>query len=411
MVHYAPPVYNYIGSKINLLGFIQECIESYTACKLAGMQSVADAFCGTGAVSYMFLANNIGRVVSNDLQKYAYIMTSTIDTKALDMKKLSAILGEINSQIQGDLVVCESDFIAGSFTEIGDDKRKYFTEKNGVRIDRARQIIEAQLVRKRVGIAEYNFLLKCLLHAVIKVSNITCVYGAYLKAFKEAALQDLRMTSDIYELQKFVLEGVKSEHVCYNKDVFEFLADINGGEGMDIVYLDPPYSTRRYDTSYHLLETISLYDKPVLRGKTGLRPEPEKPHFTSKTGAYNDFEKLFEMIKSKYVFLSYSSDGNVSREDMITIMSKYFCDVKCYETYYKRVKTKMTDNSVSQPNVKEYIFAGRRGRSNENQVKRDAVDKKEDNKNISESMATICDEIANISRLFAAAFRNGSVGL
>lgn len=405
MVHYAPPVYNYIGSKINLLGFIQECIESYTTFKLKDMASVVDAFCGTGAVSYMFLANDIDRVVSNDLQKYAYIMTSTIDSKALDMKKISAILDDINSQIQGDLVVCESDFIATSFTEIGDDKRKYFTEKNGLRIDRARQIIEAQLVRKRVGIAEYNFLLKCLLHAVIKVSNITCVYGAYLKAFKEAALQDLRLTSDIDELQKFVLKGVKSTHICHNKDVFEFLADINGGEGMDIVYLDPPYSTRRYDTSYHLLETISLYDKPLLRGKTGLRPEPEKAHFTSKTGAYNDFEKLFEMIKSKYVFLSYSSDGNVSREDMITIMSKYFCDVKCYETYYKRVKTKSTDNSVAQPTVKEYIFAGRRGGSNQVHEKTDAS---QNNKSISDSLANICDEIANIASLFAEAFRNGS---
>lgn len=407
MVHYAPPVYNYIGSKINLLGFIQECIESYTACKLGDMQSVADAFCGTGAVTYMFLANNISRVVSNDLQKYAYIMTSTIDTKALDMKKLCVILGEINNEIKGDIVGGECDFIAGSFTELGPDKRKYFTETNGLRIDKARQFIEAQLVRKRVGMSEYNFLLKCLLHAVIKVSNITCVYGAYLKAFKEAALQDLQLISSVDELKKFVLEGVKSEHMCYNKDVFDFLADINGGEGMDIVYLDPPYSTRRYDTSYHLLETISLYDRPTLRGKTGLRPEPDKSHFSSKTGAYNDFEKLFQMIKSKYVFLSYSSDGNVSRDDMITIMSKYFGDVKCYETYYKRVKTKTTENSVTQPNVKEYIFAGKLEVLNNAQVKENSLDKNNNKKSISESMANICDEIANIASVFAAAFRNG----
>jgi adenine-specific DNA-methyltransferase len=398
---YNPPVYNYIGSKINLLTFIQQCIEDYTGKGLKDIESVVDAFCGTGAVSYMFLANNIPCVIANDNQRYAYIMTSTIDSKTIDLNKMSSICAEINKHISGTLVVGEDDFIAVNFTEHGEEKRKYFTVENGVRIDRVRQMIERVRMERILSDSEYNFLLKCLLHAVIKVSNITCVYGAFLKAFKEGALQVLQLVSEEDDLKRFVLEGFNGTHVCHNKDVFEFLKENNGGAGVEVMYLDPPYSNRRYDTSYHLLETISLYDSPVLRGKTGLRPEPERAYFSSKTGALNDFDRMFGLIKSKYIFLSYSSDGNVSRDDMIGIMSKYFCDIRCFETHYKRIKTNVSERTVQPPSIKEYIFAGKLLQ------KREVTTEKLQEKNIRISLANICDEIANIASILSGALRNG----
>lgn len=399
---YNPPVYNYIGSKLNLLSFIQETIENYTGKRLSEIDSIADLFCGTGAVTYMFMANQIKRIVSNDLQYYSYILTASLSKKNLDITKLKKSIQNINKEILALKVnPTESDFVTYNFTEQGPEKRKYFTIENGARIDYVRKKIES--MTGNLTLEEYNFLIKCLLHAVIRVSNITCVYGAFLKSFKDSAKNVLSLPCD---LEKFVLDSpddsVKLE--CLNYDIFELLNGKLDTSELEVVYLDPPYSKRRYDTSYHVLETISLYDSPTLRGITGLRPEPLVTHFSHKTSSMNDFDKMFSMIKSKYLFVSYSSEGNVSKEDMIMLLSKYFVNVKCYETFYKRVKTNVSKNE-QPPNVKEYIFAAQRGAEVQNEVKRECAPNNTYKKEIFQSMANIFDEVSKIANVLSKALR------
>lgn len=398
---YNPPVYNYIGSKLNLLNFIQETIEDYTGAPLAQIKSIADLFCGTGSVSYMFLANAIPRVITNDMQYYSYVWTSSLLKKGVNFAKLKSRLTDLNKQIES-LVFNpkEGDFVTCAYTEHGPDKRKYFTKENGARIDFVRQKIEE--IRSGLSAEEYVFLIKCLLHAVIRVSNITCVYGAFLKEFKISAKKQLVLPVD---LEKFVLEGHDQESSkleCHNKNIFDLLA--GGDIEAEVVYLDPPYSKRRYDTSYHVLETIALYDSPVLRGITGLRPEPAVTNFSHKTNSMNDFDKLFSMLKCKYVFLSYSSDGNVSKEDMIMLLGKYFVNVKCYEKFYKRAKTNISKNE-QPPNVKEYIFAAQK-ESVSSATVREETQRVDTGREVLNSMANICDEVSKIAQLLSKALRN-----
>ena len=42
----------------------------------------------------------------------------------------------------------------------------------------------------------------------------------------------------------------------------------------DIVYIDPPYNSRQYSRFYHVLETLTKWDKPELFG-TALKPKEE----------------------------------------------------------------------------------------------------------------------------------------
>ena len=351
---YSPPVYNYIGSKINLLDFIQESIEDYTKKSLDNLSGIVDPFSGTGAASYMFLKNNVRSVFSNDIQYYSYVMFSHMDKTHVRTNVLVEIIDTINNTLNKTPFEpngIQSSFVLNSYTEFGKDKRKYFTPENGRKIDWVREYIETLKIDGKITNVEFLVLLKILLQAVIKVSNVTCVYGAFLKSFKSNAMAGIQLQP---EIDQFLIDTT-SVHKCYNMDVFDFLDAIDTSQ-IEVAYLDPPYSGRRYDTSYHVLESISLYDNPVLRGKTGLRKEPSKVRFTQKTNALNDFEKMFSKLKSKYVFLSYSSDGNVSKEDMLELMARYFQNIKCYERFYKRAKT----NDFKQHNkstIKEYIFA------------------------------------------------------
>ncbi|WP_264080441.1 DNA adenine methylase [Fusobacterium pseudoperiodonticum] len=56
------------------------------------------------------------------------------------------------------------------------------------------------------------------------------------------------------------MEGNKKGKV-YNEDVNSLIKKVKG----DILCLDSPYNTRQYSTNYHLLETISKYDNPVIK--------------------------------------------------------------------------------------------------------------------------------------------------
>jgi adenine-specific DNA-methyltransferase len=205
-----------------------------------------------------------------------------------------------------------------------------------------------------INVREYYLLIKVLLYGVTAVSNTASVYGAYLKKYKACALKSLLM-------DKVLVEDLYSEtvdHTSYNMDISKLLEEKKVGY-TEVCYIDSPYNSRRYDDNYHLLETISRYDYPVIRGKTGLRDAKDtKSKFCLKTCVNDAFDDIFSKIDSRYIFVSYSSEGIVSKEKMMEIMGRYWKDVVCYEKDYQRFKSNR--NNQLSSGVKEYLFAGKR---------------------------------------------------
>ena len=86
-----------------------------------------------------------------------------------------------------------------------------------------------------------------------------------------------------------------------NEDGCELLEHICG----DVLYMDPPYNSRKYDTNYHILETIALYDSPKIKGKAGLRQEEcKKSRFCMKKEAPLILEEMVAKAKFDYILLS-----------------------------------------------------------------------------------------------------------
>jgi adenine-specific DNA-methyltransferase len=124
---------------------------------------------------------------------------------------------------------------------------------------------------------------------------------------------------------------------------------------VQVVYLDPPYNQRNYSTNYHLLETIARQDFPEIKGKTGLRDEnkSEPKSFCSKKSIYNSFENTVSSIKGKYLFISYSSEGILSKDQMLEILGKTRSRVICKEIGYSKFKSNLGDTGSG---VMEYLF-------------------------------------------------------
>jgi adenine-specific DNA-methyltransferase len=345
--------FNYIGSKLKLLDFIEETITNYTGKSIADIYSFADLFAGTGVVSYHFLSNGCKSVVSSDIQHYAYIVSSVLTTTGINVPKLKAIIQDLNNLTQE--YADDTDFVYNNYTEAGE--RLYLTSDNGLRVDKIRQSIEQLKQKGTLTPEEYNALLKVLLYAVTRVSNITSVYGAYLKAFKKTALKKVFLDDSILDT---LLPG-NFNHVSMLGSITSVIKRLDTSK-IDVVYLDPPYNQRTYSANYHVLETISRYDNPILKGKTGLRSTEdaedelsEAKLFCSKRTCSKEFERITSLIKSKFLFISYSSEGLISKQDFTTLLSKNWKNVVCREREYQR----FTSRSLFRPPSKvliEYLF-------------------------------------------------------
>lgn len=358
--------FNYIGSKMKLLDFIESKMNEYTGKKMEEIESFADIFSGTGVVAYHSLKRGCKKILTNDIQNYAYVVSSVWTTKNIDIEKVKGILTEMNKENDNlDETMMKStdkDFIYNNYTEGSREGRMYLTELNGYKVDKTRQKLDSLLNNRIINKDEFNLMLKILLYAVTSISNIASVYGAYLKNYKPCSLKKLCL--DV-SLINSMIDSNLIEHNSYNMNVTDLLDETSLSD-YEVVYIDPPYvANRSYHDNYHLLETISKYDYPKIKGKTGLRDEiTTKSKFCSKRQTLEEFKLILGKIKSKYIFISYSSESIVSKEKMIEILEENWDDVKCYERNYQRFKSNKNSDEKQAKNVVEYLFCGRNKNNN-----------------------------------------------
>jgi adenine-specific DNA-methyltransferase len=347
----------YLGSKIKLLESIKEFIgENVTG----ENKSFCDLFAGTGVVGSFF--NSLYNITSNDYMHYSYVLNKgkLCYDGSYEFTGLKENLGIDNifnyfTNLKFDLsLVKESDnnFIYNNFTE-GFSSRKYLSKENGIKVDYIRKSLDEWLGKEYIDTNEYYYLLMCLVESVSKVSNTTGVYGAYLKNYDSRAIKNM-------EFLKIEVNNYDNDkNVVSNEDVLDFIK-VNSG---DIVYIDPPYTNQQYCDQYHLLETLTKYDNPTLRGITGKR-ESKKSNFSYKNRAEKEIEVLIEGLSFKHVIFSYSDQSIVSIDKLKEILGKYSIDgeVKFQKITYNKYKNERTNNSKENENkLHEYLFYIRKG--------------------------------------------------
>lgn len=310
---------NYIGSKHSLLPFLHETIAQVTGLKPGDEAVFADLFSGTGAVGASFKEKGC-RVLANDLQHYSYVLNKhkigntgpMPEEKVLSLNNLSPQEGFIYK-----------NYCAGS-----DSGRNYFTDANGKKCDAIRTQIASLWETGSLSEGEYFYLLASLIDSVDRYANTASIYGAFLKHIKSSAARDLLVTP-----LPMVPGNPKGQ--VFHMDANHLIRSIQG----DILYLDPPYNARQYSSNYHVLETISRYDKPQLAGATGLRVESGmKSAFCSKRQVGEALHDLLENARFKTIFLSYNNEGLLSLDEIRDLFQK-FGTYERFTTPYRRFRS------------------------------------------------------------------------
>ena len=248
---------NYIGSKFSILSYIDEVAEDFTEPKKN--ITFCDIFAGTGVVSKYFKEKGYN-IISNDIQYFSYATLKGLIENSDELKFEKLQKKHIDPFICLNGLNGKKGFIYKNYclggTKRNEFKRQYFSDENAKKIDAMRIKIEKWKKKNLITEGEYFYLIACLIEAADKVANTASVYEAFLKDLKKSAQKTI-----VIEPLELIFKNKKYE--IYNKDSKELIKEIKG----DILYLDPPYNSRKYDTNYHILETIALYDNPKIKGK------------------------------------------------------------------------------------------------------------------------------------------------
>lgn len=320
----------YIGNKYKLIDWIFSIVDK--ECK--EKNSFADIFAGTGVVAAV-AARHFEKIILNDLLHSNYVIYQAFfGNDKWDMNKIENIIKDYNNVDSDNLV---DNYFSSYFGG------KYFSHKSAKTIGFIRENIEEN--RNILTPREYYILIASLLYSIDKIANTVGHYDAY---FKKEHIED-----------GFFMKPIDPINVK-NADIFREDANLLARKiGTDVVYIDPPYNSRQYSRFYHVLETLTKWDKPKLYG-TALKPDAENMSDYCRVQAKNKLAQLVNDIKAKYIVVSYNntydSKSNSSKnkitlqeiKDVLTRKGK----TKVFEKDYRHFNAGNTDFK----NHKEYLF-------------------------------------------------------
>jgi adenine-specific DNA-methyltransferase len=253
-------------------------------------------------------------------------------------------------------------------------ERMFFTRANGERIDAIREQIATWETDGRLSPGERAYLLAPLLYAVSYASNTSGVFKGFHRGWGGATGTALYRIRAPLRFGPPILLDDDCGHMALCDDALSVARDIRtiAGGVPDIVYVDPPYNQHPYASNYHVLTTVTLWDKPPVepvvspgRGeKSAIRRdwrEKRRSLFNSATEAAGAFERLLNVLDSDWILVSYSTDGNIPLERLLAIMAARG-DLRVLTQRYRRYRVSTPRMSPKSHNVEFVALLNTRGR-------------------------------------------------
>ena len=329
------PSTRYMGSKSKLIAQIWKESSKFE------FNSVIDLFSGSGIVSYMYKAQG-KKVISNDYMSMSAVMAKALieNNKVIlpikEAKKLLQFEGEIDT------------FVQETFKGI------YFCDEDNKFID---------VVRSNTNKIENEYKKAIAMEALIRACTKKRPRGifTYVGERYNDGRKDLQKTFEeqFLEAVQIINNAVfdnKKRNKSYKMDAMEMK------KKADLVYIDPPYYTPKSDNEYvrryHFVEGLARDWKGVeiqehtITKKFKSYPTP----FSTKNGASEAFDNIFNIHKKSILIVSYSSNSLPTMDDMIKLLKRYKENVDVVPVDY--TYSFGTRANTARNNVQEYIFVG-----------------------------------------------------
>lgn len=292
----------YLGNKYKLLDFIKSTVNR----ECSAINTVADIFAGTGSVASAFSDK---KLITNDLLYFNYIChVAWFGSQKYDKEKIIDLVCFYNA-VQPD----EENYMSENFSDT------FFSAADCRKIGFIREDIESKYKNDQINARERAILITSLLYAMDKIANTCGHYDAYIRNAEFCRHLELAVP--------LASNDNNENNQCYNEDANELVKRIEA----DLVYIDPPYNSRQYCDSYHLLENVARWEKPKVSGVALKMDRSKLKSDYCTSSAAQAFEDLVSHIKAKYILLSYNnmatkgndrSNAKISDADIMRILSR-----------------------------------------------------------------------------------------
>jgi adenine-specific DNA-methyltransferase len=292
-------VIKYLGSKRRLVPALTVLAEA------SGATTGLDLFTGTTRVAQAWKRQGM-TVTAVDSARFAYVLARCyVATDPGDRPGFAAEVTEAVDRLNA--LPGRAGYVTATFCEAS----RFFRPENGARIDAVRDAIESDYA----GSDLYPVLLTSLLEAADRVDSTTGLQMAYLKQWAARSHQPLTLRVPV------LLPGPgRALHgdACV-------LAGSPGVGPVDLAYLDPPYNQHRYDSNYHVWETIVAWDAPAHYGiackREDLRAPAGRSAFNSRRTMPAALGQVVGSVRAEVVILSYNNESWLSFDELRGVCS------------------------------------------------------------------------------------------
>ncbi|MBP5588656.1 MAG: DNA adenine methylase [Treponema sp.] len=319
-------IITYIGNKRTLIYDIEALVADILK-KLDKPRCVcADLFSGSGIVARM-LKKYSSKLICNDLENYSYVINSCYLTNkdSFDFDKYNSIREKILSEAKENPFpgLLSKFYSPQDENNIKKSDRVFYTKQNALLIDTYRALIDKY--------ADEDFK-KYFLAPLITEASIHTNTGGVFKGFYKDRNTGIgsfggagknalsRILKDV-ELKVPVFSNFNSDIKIYRANTVELSKELSD---IDIAYLDPPYNQHPYGSNYFMLNLILKNEitAPVSR-VSGIVSDWNHSEFNKKQLALSSLEEIIKNLDSKFFIISYNSEGFISFEEMVSMLSQY----------------------------------------------------------------------------------------
>lgn len=347
----------YIGNKRGLVGPIGKAIVDVRN-RLGGrkLRSI-DLFSGSGFVARL-MKKHSSLVASNDLELYAQAIGECFlaDRNEILLAEAAQHADRLNRAASDG--ASHDGFIRKLYSPVDDQniqvgERVFYSNDNARRLD--------FYVQELANLPDE--IRRLLLGPLLSSASIHANTGGVFKGFYKdkntgvgkfgAAAGDAtsRILAPI-TLDVPVQSIFKSEHEVFRRCANDLAPEL---DTFDLVYIDPPYNQHPYGSNYFMLNLLANYERPERVSRvSGIPMDWNRSGYNVKKRSLSLLTDLFDKIPSRFLLVSFNSEGYVSTEDIrgeLEARGRVDEEILKYNTY--RASRNLRDRSI---HVNEHLF-------------------------------------------------------
>lgn len=291
----------YTGAKTKLLTQIKEVINTHLPSPKENL-SFFDVFAGTGVVSEALMNEPCFRhfYINDFLHSNFAIYQAFFAKESFDWQKLQD-LAQSYQNLKPRYI--KANYYSRHFAG------KFFSFNDSLVIGHIREHLDKLLSVKVLNEKEFYILLASLIYSSDRIANTVGHYDAYRKNVSLKDSFSFKLIQPIITHKNIEIFRADS-NVLAKKLALDFKKQ---AKKLDLVFIDPPYNSRQYSRFYHLLETLSLNNKPILSG-VALKPKPSNLSAYCKAQAFEAFKDLITTLSSfsRLLVITYNNTNSAN---------------------------------------------------------------------------------------------------